>query len=359
LTDAAGSTGSSIINASSGILKKVLGSGVITVTDQTTQLQLSSSAVATLVDGESTTGQSLIQAPSGAIKRLIAGSNITLDAATTPGGLIVNSTATGGIADAPSDGNLYGRKNAAWSVVPAGGGGSTPIYPSARGYEYDDFTGYIQSNNAPNGKLQWNLKNAAGGTAANADQTGTTAGGKGLGVWKFTVTNSGDLQMINQGPASGLPAAGIIVPGLGVCDVEFRIWISALPTGSDDLTVECGLGANAASNTTPYIADVISLFYYFGGGYTNWQLQTSKAGTKTLANTGVAVTAGAWWKLHLGMDAGWANITPTINGTAYTAATANIPTNNLTPFFRVYKGGGTTAISASIDYFYRDYQFAR
>src|SRR5215475_7598684 len=263
---------------------------------------------------------------------------------------------SGGISDAPSDGNTYGRKNAAWSVVSSGAG---PVYPSARAFEDDDFTGYIQTNNAPNGKLQWNLKTAGGGTATNADQTGVTAAGKGLGVWKFTVTTSGDLQMISQGPGAGITAPGIIVPGLGICDVEFRIWIGALPTGADDLIVECGLGANFASATGPYGADVISFFYYYGGAYTNWQLQTSKAGTKTLGNTGVAVTAGNWWKLHLAMDAAWANITPTINGTAYSAATANIPTNNLMPFFRVYKGGGTTAISAYIDYFYRDYQFTR
>ncbi|MBR0747394.1 hypothetical protein JQ582_26005 [Bradyrhizobium japonicum] len=31
----------------------------------------------------------------------------------------------GGISDAPTDGQLYGRKSAAWSVVPAGGGGIT------------------------------------------------------------------------------------------------------------------------------------------------------------------------------------------------------------------------------------------
>jgi hypothetical protein len=36
----------------------------------------------------------------------------------------------GGIADAPSDGQLYGRENAAWVVVPVGPGGGIPDAPS-------------------------------------------------------------------------------------------------------------------------------------------------------------------------------------------------------------------------------------
>jgi hypothetical protein len=36
----------------------------------------------------------------------------------------------GGISDAPSDGQLYGRQNAGWTVVPSGGGGGIPDAPN-------------------------------------------------------------------------------------------------------------------------------------------------------------------------------------------------------------------------------------
>ena len=44
-------------------------------------------------------------------------------------GGVISSTggSGGGIADAPSDGNLYGRENAAWVVVPTSGGGGSSI----------------------------------------------------------------------------------------------------------------------------------------------------------------------------------------------------------------------------------------
>jgi hypothetical protein len=37
------------------------------------------------------------------------------------------AAAGGGLSDAPNDGTLYGRKSAAWSAVPAGGGGATVL----------------------------------------------------------------------------------------------------------------------------------------------------------------------------------------------------------------------------------------
>jgi hypothetical protein len=41
------------------------------------------------------------------------------------GGFVV-TTQVAGISEAPSDGNIYGRQNAAWQIVPTGGGGGPP-----------------------------------------------------------------------------------------------------------------------------------------------------------------------------------------------------------------------------------------
>jgi hypothetical protein len=56
-------------------------------------------------------------------KSLVAGSNIQI----TPSGTEVTiSTIGGGVGEAPVDGKLYGRMNAAWSEVLSGGGGYVP-----------------------------------------------------------------------------------------------------------------------------------------------------------------------------------------------------------------------------------------
>lgn len=71
-------------------------------------------------------------------------------------GEYVPTSGSGGVPEAPSDGNLYGRKNNQWSVVPSGGGGGggstrvpwylggAPITPAAA-----DFTVYKSSNDFP------------------------------------------------------------------------------------------------------------------------------------------------------------------------------------------------------------------
>jgi hypothetical protein len=74
-----------------------------------------------LSDAETTAGVTLIGNLTGQIKRIIPGANVTLDTTTTPGGVIINGAAGGGggIGEAPTDGNTYGRKMAAWTILPS------------------------------------------------------------------------------------------------------------------------------------------------------------------------------------------------------------------------------------------------
>jgi hypothetical protein len=75
----------------------------------------------TLSDATTSAGVTLLGTSTGQIKRIAAGANVTLDTTTTPGAVIVASGgAGGGITDAPSDGNTYGRRNTSWTVIPSG-----------------------------------------------------------------------------------------------------------------------------------------------------------------------------------------------------------------------------------------------
>lgn len=152
LTDAETSTGQTLINASTGVLKRlVAGSGVTfdaTTTPGAIIITASGGGSLTLVDEETSTGQTLLGATNGQVKRLIAGTGVTFDATTTPGGVIINTS--GGLtlvdAETSTGDTLLGSVNGqvkriiaganvtldttttpgAVIITAAGGGGGTP-----------------------------------------------------------------------------------------------------------------------------------------------------------------------------------------------------------------------------------------
>lgn len=57
------------------------------------------------------------------------------------------------VPEAPEDGTIYGRQNAAWVPVPGGGGGSGGILPMVTGEIVDDQPVFVYN---PDGSLVWN-----------------------------------------------------------------------------------------------------------------------------------------------------------------------------------------------------------
>jgi len=357
LTDAAGSTGNSIINAPSGILKKVLGSGVITVTDQTTQLQLASSAVATLVDGETTTGVTLIQAPSGAIKRLIAGSNITLDAATTPGGVIVNGSA-GGIADAPSDGNLYGRKNAAWSVVPAAGGGGGMLDRTTAVEYFDDFLGNISGTNNL-AKLGWFFVQDGGSGATLQGQQGGFIAAPQCGVWQINSQSSGtsgaNCARLSLGPQSAGWSIGPANQGALVWEWRVLGAYGGLETTANYAIWRLGILGSSTGGGMGSWADA-SYFEYNVNLSANWRcIHNCSASLQQVSDSGVAVSSSVYQKLTCTLSVDWKTATFAINGTTVATLTNTAGWEagiGWSPIVCVGLAAGAAAVSARLDWFY-------
>lgn len=274
-----------------------------------------------------------------------------------------NSGTTGDILiDVPVDGSTITVTSGKLTAV--GGGGGGPVFPSARLFEYDDFNEYMTTVVGPNGKLGWNCKTAgSGGTLHSNSSVGHNATDKCSGVWNFTGSTTGDYASISLGDytaaSAGQPA---LVPALGILQLDFRINIAVLPTGTQDLIVGLGLCANASAITSVNPNDGIYFFYWFGNSITNWRCTTIAGGTATNTSSGVAATAGSgqWHKFQILTNAGWTSIQFKIDGTLVATNTTNIPTNNLNPFMRVGNGStGTWVHNAYIDYYDHDYQYTR
>lgn len=114
-----------------------------------------------------------LAAPTAGVSSVVAGSGISVDN-TDPSNPIVSATGGGGIPDAPSDGNLYGRKDGDWEQVPGGGGSGDVTGPSSSVPDsiavFDGSTGKVLKDG---GYTIAELRNLALLTSENV-QTGTS-----------------------------------------------------------------------------------------------------------------------------------------------------------------------------------------
>jgi hypothetical protein len=100
--------------------------------------------------------------PSGIV---INGSSITFADAT-----VQTTAATGGIPDAPSDGNTYGRNNGSWVIAGGGSGSGTLTYTS--GQLYDTSTAFFVADLTLSGTLS--AGTVTGGSNATLNSSGLT-----------------------------------------------------------------------------------------------------------------------------------------------------------------------------------------
>jgi hypothetical protein len=193
-----------------------------------------------------------------------------------------------------------------------------------------------------------NIPNATASQIGFAQfQTGTTATGY------ITQTNEGFI------------GAQFFFGG-GTWVFETFVNVEILSDASNRFRFISGFG-NAATNGS----ESNGTFFTYDEGATqngtaaslNWQTQTCNASVRTLTTTSVAVTAGAWTKLRIEVNAAATSVAFYINGTLVATHTTNIPkwlaANNPRGFNvkqSIVKTIGTTTRSVFCDYFgYENY----
>lgn len=117
--------------------------------------------------------------------------------------------------------------------------------------------------------------------------------------------------------------------GGGAWVFETSICVETLSDITNRFRFVAGFGSSPANG-----AETNGAFFTYDEGGTingtiaspNWQLQTCVAGVRTLTTTSVAVTAGAWTKLRIEVNAAATSVAFYINGTLVATHTTNIPT---------------------------------
>lgn len=199
-------------------------------------------------------------------------------------------------------------------------------------------------------KLAWTGALGGTGTAITDTATGTTGAGKAIGVIQLsngTLTSSTGYCGIGRGNNA-------MVFGNAYHFMEWRVWIPNLSTGTTSYILYLGFGDNygAAGDVTDG-----AYFQYSSASSANWRMCTANAGTRTQTNTTTAVTAAAWIKLGIEVNAAGTLVTYYINGTSVGTIATNIPTaNNFGTIAKIEKTGSSgTARTALLDYFSHTY----
>jgi hypothetical protein len=147
--------------------------------------------------------------------------------------------------------------------------------------------------------------------------------------------------------------------GGGVWNFETSINISVLSNATERYRTIHGFGS-IGGNVNAVEADGVFLTYDEGATLNgtaaspNWQCVTVANSVRTLTTTSTAVTAGAWHKLRIEVNATGTSAAFYLNGTLLATHTTNIPTFANTRYFIVKQGiaktAGITARTMFCDY---------
>jgi hypothetical protein len=145
--------------------------------------------------------------------------------------------------------------------------------------------------------------------------------------------------------------------GGGVWNYETSININALSDITNRYRWISGFGANTAN-----VAEIDGVFFTYDEGGTlngtaaspNWQCVTVANSVRTLTTTSTVVTAGAWNKLRIEINAAGTSVGFYVNGTLVATHTTNIPlaSNNR---FVIVKQGINKTIGVTARLVYCDY----
>jgi hypothetical protein len=380
-----------------------------------------------LSDAESASGSSLVGANPGQVKRLIAGTSITLDTATTPGGVIINSTAAGsgggdmlksvydtnannivdtcdalawtkltGVpatfppdataekianknivsgyagldantkistaqirfdaslqnasnnlsvvltdAEATTGVTLVGanpgqvKRLVAGSNVTldtattpgavtinstAGGGSGGGLLDRTTGIElFDDFVGNIPggvSNGLPS--LGWFLvqDSGSGASLAPASIVQTSPNVPEIGVWNFSSQTTGGLARLSL----GLAGAGQTISATADGQVIIEWRIKSAGGFASGQYAEFRFGVNGGNTSQTYWTNLVCFLYNFSIS-ANWQCYGFNGTNYTVADSGIAVSTTVYQRLTVTINATWTQAVFAIGGTTVNTMT--------------------------------------
>lgn len=145
--------------------------------------------------------------------------------------------------------------------------------------------------------------------------------------------------------------------GSGVWNFETSIYINNLSTVTERYRWISGFGSNITTGTE---TDGVFFTYDEGGtlngtaASANWQCVTVANSVRTLTTTSTAVTASAWNKLRIEVNAAGTSVAFYVNGTLVATHTTNIPLASNSRYVTVKQGIaktiGTTARLVYCDY---------
>jgi hypothetical protein len=269
-----------------------------------------------------------------------------------PAGPTGPTGATGGISEAPTDGQIYGRKNAAWSVVTGGGAGAGQGYwdPSNGLFFFDDFT-YVSSG-GPTSDQRYSISNGTGSSVGGNSTYGQNATLKVLGCLELvtgtTAANTG--AGVTWGGNFSTPFYSIVY-NLGVA-LTFKtraLLETSLPATGGGYALRLGIGQPIG--TAYYNQPVQGFFFEYSPDQNSGQWRVGVgAGSIAYTNTSVAVAADTAYALEIDVNAAWTSINFLINGTIAATVSNGIPTSSGNALWQYAKGtAGTLNQKAAID----------
>lgn len=206
---------------------------------------------------------------------------------------------------------------------------------------YDDFTSVISTNA---GALAWTAASLTSSTSGAGGATNTNVDSGHPGIYYLDTVNT------TTGGFGFRQYTNSIVLGGGVCTIEMLVNLGNLSTVGEEYVYHMGLIDTVTTGT-----DQANGVYMVYDRLTNgdfWCGSTANGGSRTRTASAVAVTAAAWHKLKIVINAAATSVAFTVDGSAVATITTNIPTSNKVGFgFLMYKTAGTTSRKIYHDYF--------
>jgi hypothetical protein len=210
-----------------------------------------------------------------------------------------------------------------------------PDYNQSR--VFDDFVHAATATNTI-GSQGWTL------TTGTVSYQAATSARMGVLRAATTVANSGSV-------AISLGTTLPVVLGNGITVWEAYVSIPTLG-GATTAAFTTYVGLQDTTAATEAANGVYFVYDGIAAGTINWACRTSAASTRTSTNSGVAVSAGAWYKLTAVVNAGATAVDFYINNLWVANHTTNIPTAPSAPNLKIAAGAVSVAAKTTdIDYF--------
>jgi len=202
-------------------------------------------------------------------------------------------------------------------------------------------------------------------TGVTMSAVGTGSAARITGVYPNRTNQQGVIQLATGTTASGGASYRLgsgntptFFVGSGAISYEVLINIETLSTLANRFVnvfgFYTGSSITTSNNLISFIYDEGGVFASGGiGASANWKCVTGNAGTRTSTDSTIAVTASAWVKLRIEINANATSVGFYINDTLVATHTTNIPATTTALYFLngIQKTTGLTSINMYGDYF--------